>query len=244
MAQFNGRLRNLPEHIPLGNTTNRGRCEYTISFCGDLMLLFIEYKKCLEGSNEHLSNIVAQVIAEIDTADAWNSTMGRDGVTIRAILTDGKDFMFFKVDFRTYVIQRGIPTDQAGIRSFDHTRITIPHDEEDPAFLLKLKVLCEVVSDTFIGAYLSAVNAKQLRSHRHAGTQATDFGVRYLGCNLTNFWDTAYAKGQSALKLLREATTARTLSTWEAEILADTGISLLPEVKASFSSLTSMMSGA
>lgn len=114
----------------------------------------------------------------MDGADAWNSTRGHDGVMIRAILTDGKDFIFFKVEFRTYVIQRGITTDQAGIHSFDHTRITIPHDEEDPEFLLKLKVLCEVVFDTFIEAYLSAVNAKQLQSHRHAQIQATDFGVR------------------------------------------------------------------
>ena len=39
LALFHGRLTNLPEHLLKGQISNSGRCEYTITFYGKLMLL-------------------------------------------------------------------------------------------------------------------------------------------------------------------------------------------------------------
>ena len=59
LSLFSGRLINLPEHTLKGRITTSGRCEFSITLQGMVMLLFIEYKDSLTGSNEKHSKVIA-----------------------------------------------------------------------------------------------------------------------------------------------------------------------------------------
>jgi len=95
LTLFSGRLTNLHEHTLKGRITMSGRCEFSIMLQGTIMLLFIEFKDSLSGSQELHSNLIAQVLAEADGADLFNQIRECDGVAIHAILTDGNNFEFF-----------------------------------------------------------------------------------------------------------------------------------------------------
>jgi hypothetical protein len=112
---FCGRLINLPEHMLKGRLSSSGKCEYTITLHGMLMLLFIEFKSSLAGSHESHSNIVVRIVAEADGVDAYNQIREFDRLGIHVILTDGSIFEFYAVDFHEWKILRSVATVGKGI---------------------------------------------------------------------------------------------------------------------------------
>lgn len=229
LSLFHGRLTNLPEHLLKGQISNSGRCEYTITFYGKLMLLFIEYKRSLEGEPASHSDIVAQCIAEADGADTYNQAREYDGIPINAILTDGRDFEFYRVDFVSWTALRGVGTAQEGIPWQDPYRITLPHSERAPNYLAILKTIVEVVLDTFIQSYISGIQAQLSYSSRRARTQQTPLGVGYRRRMSTGLWESVYTSAIKALGTLRQAHSLRVVNVDEAEQMAARGIEILRE---------------
>ena len=62
------RLTNLPEHHHQGQKAWSGRCEYTINYGGNVILLFIECKNRLPTGRVARLNQIAQIMAEAGTA--------------------------------------------------------------------------------------------------------------------------------------------------------------------------------
>jgi hypothetical protein len=85
-----------------GKRASNGRCEFTVSLDGFLLLLFIEFKTALPSGDKACSNVIAQVIAEADGANTFNMTCKLDGFPIYCILTDGKTFEFFTCYFKEW----------------------------------------------------------------------------------------------------------------------------------------------
>jgi hypothetical protein len=229
LSLFNGRLTNLPEHLLQGTISKSGRCEYTITFYGRLMLLFIEYKTSLEGNPDSHSDVVAQCIAEADGAATFNETRGFDGFPIHAILTDGRDFEFYHVDFSSYTATRGVPSVEAGITSLDPDRITLPHTERAPDWLPTLKVVIEVVFDTFLQSYISGIEAHQMFSRRRARVQQTELGIGYRRRRPVDTWDRVHHLASTALETFRDAHHARVVDTTDAEATAARGLAMLQQ---------------
>ena len=229
LSLFNGRLTNLPEHLLHGTISKAGRCEYTITFYGRLTLLFIEYKTSLEGNPDSHSDIVAQCIAEADDADIYNETRGFDGFPIHVILTDGRDFEFYQVDFSTYTAKRGAPSFKAGIMSSDPYRITLPHTERAPDWLPTLKVIIEVIFDTFLQSYISGIEAHLMFLRRQGRVQQTAFGIGYRYRKSLDNWDGVRHLAQTALDVFRDAHSARMVDTAEAETKAARGLAMLKQ---------------
>jgi hypothetical protein len=105
---FRGRLANLPEHMFHGRLAGSGRCVFTITFHGRLMLVFIELKQSLTHSPCAHSNVVAQIMAGADGANLFNEKYRFDGIPIKAILTDGVEFEFYFFDLRIGQYKEGL----------------------------------------------------------------------------------------------------------------------------------------
>ena len=82
-----------------GRLAKSGTCECSISFQGCIMLVFVEFKNMIDSDSRLRSDLVAQVIAEADAADLFNQNAGYIGVGINAILTDGRVWEFYNLDF-------------------------------------------------------------------------------------------------------------------------------------------------
>jgi hypothetical protein len=227
LSLFHGRLINLPEHLLKGQISNSGRCEYTITFYGKLMLLFIEYKRSFEGDPTSHSDIVAQCIAEADGADSYNQAREYDGIPIHAILTDGRDFEFYQIDFTSWTALRGMGTVEEGIPWHDPYRITLPHTERASDYLAIFKVIVEVIFDTFVQSYISGVRAQLNYSLRRARTHQTPIGVGYRRRMSTNRWDDVHQGATNALEALRQAHNMRVVDVDLAEQTAERGIEIL-----------------
>jgi hypothetical protein len=95
LSLFSGLLINLPEHTLPGKLATSGWHEFSLTFHGIVTLLLLEFKDSLAGSHEKHSNVIAQFMAETDSADLFNQIKECDGIAIHAILTDGQTFEFF-----------------------------------------------------------------------------------------------------------------------------------------------------
>jgi len=79
LGLFNGRMINLPEKILQGTILSAGRCKFTVTFFSKNILCFIEFKETLPTNAPAHSDVVAQVIAEMDGADTHNRENQYDG---------------------------------------------------------------------------------------------------------------------------------------------------------------------
>ena len=229
LSLFHGRLTNLPEHLLKGQVNNSGRREYTITFYGNLTLLFIVSKRSLEGEPASHSDIVAQCIAEADGADMSNHAREYDGIPINAILTDGRDFEFYRIDFTSWTALRGVGTAEEGIPWQDPYRISLPHTERAPDYLPILKVIVEVVFDTFVQSFISGIQAQLKYTSRRARTQQTLVGIGYRRRMSNGLWESVYMLAIKALETLRQAHGMRVVDVDEAEQMAERGIATLRE---------------
>ena len=101
LSLFAGRMTNLPEQLLHGTIGRSGPCEFTVSlYNGTMILCFIEFKDKLPLNASEHSDIVAQVIAEMDGADTFNKTQEFDGMKMQAILTDGLSYVFYQCTFK------------------------------------------------------------------------------------------------------------------------------------------------
>lgn len=160
LGLFDGRLTNLPEPRLVGQIGSSGRCEFTIAFHNLLVLCFVEYEQGLPTGVEAHSDVVAQIIAEMDGADTFNQNGEIDGIRIQAILTDGVIFEFYAGDFKDWTIHREIGLVEEGIPYEGGYQITLPQSEKAPDYLAKLKVVVEVVFDSFLTSSMESVSKK------------------------------------------------------------------------------------
>lgn len=234
LSLFRGRLTNMPEHLLKGQIANSGRCEFTIGFNGRLMLLFIELKQELTNNHAQHSDIIAQVIGEADGADTSNCANEFDGFPIHAVLTDGIHYEFYLVSFHSWSIYRGTGEVDVGIRPWqtNKSRISLPPDEQSPEYRPQLKIIIELLFDTFLQAYLNGIVAQLHYSARRARFQNTEVGSGYSRRHSTGEWDRAYLIAFRAAETLRAAHTMRLESTVEADKLADLGVQQLFESAA------------
>lgn len=114
LSLFHDQLLNLQEHTLKERITTSGRCEFSITFLGMVMILFIEFKDSLKGSSSKHSN-VAQILAEADGADLFNQIHESNEITIHTILTDGQAFEFFVVNFYDWKMMRDIRNPIEGV---------------------------------------------------------------------------------------------------------------------------------
>ena len=142
-------MTNLPEQLLKGQIGNSGRCEFTVSFHGRLILCFIEFKHTLPTGAAAHSDVIAQVIAEMDGADTFNQVEEYDGMPIHAILTDGTNFEFYCSNFKHWTVHRGIGRLEEGISFDNQHRISLPASERAPDYLAKFKNVVEIIFDTF-----------------------------------------------------------------------------------------------
>jgi hypothetical protein len=162
LSLFHGRLTNMPEHLMKGQMASSGRCEFTVTFHGRLVLLFIELKHSLAVSNEDHADMVAQVLAEADGADTANQSKEFDGVPIHAILTDGIHYEFYWISFNSWTVFRGAGAMNEGITVYgDPGRISLPNSERAPDYVGQLKIILEVLLDTFLQTYINGICASR-----------------------------------------------------------------------------------
>jgi hypothetical protein len=161
LSLFSGRLINLPEHTLQGLITTSGRCEFSVTLQGMVMLLFIEFKESLAGSHEKHSNLIAQIIAEADIADIFNQIKECDGTEAHAILTDGQAFEFFVINFYHWKIMRGVRSLVEAIPWHNGHQISLPPSKRSSDYLPTLKQIIEVILDTFIAAYINGISAQK-----------------------------------------------------------------------------------
>jgi hypothetical protein len=198
ISLFCGRLTNTLEHMFHGRIAGSERCEFTITFHGQLTLLFIELESLSHNAQAH-SKIVAQVMAEADEANLFNEEYRFDGIPIRAILTDGIDFEFYFFDFKTWSVQRGIGSAESGIPWHTYPRVSLPPWERASDYLAKLKIVTEVIFDEFIDSYIVGLEAQLEHSSAELSFQTIpniDSGV--IGRESTGYWERAYAQAQVA----------------------------------------------
>jgi hypothetical protein len=150
---------NLPEKILHGTIPSAGRCEFTVTFFGKNILCFIEFKQTLPTNTPDHSDVVAQVIAEMDGADMHNRENQYDGCPIIATLTDGYSFEFYLANFKMWPIHRGVGGVEHGIYSDldKNYRISIPKSERSPDDLPRLKTVSELIFDTFLYTYTARI---------------------------------------------------------------------------------------
>jgi hypothetical protein len=228
LTLFGGRLVNIPEHKLVGQLGSSGRCEFTISFHSLLVLCFIEYKQGLRHGGVGLhSDIVAQVIAEMDGADTHNQSEEMDGICIQAILTDGVIFEFYTGNFKHWTMHRGVGYVEEGIPYDGDHRIALPESEKAVDYLAKLKVVVEIIFNTFLIAYINGVAAKKARSERHQRVWENQLGRGFLRRNSNSFWDFAEAKALEAHSTLLAANRLRLVDPHEADRQAEFGLEQL-----------------
>ena len=229
LSLFSGRLINLPEHTLRGRITTSGRCEFSITLQGMIMLLFVEFKDSLAGSHEKHSNVIAQIIAEADGADLFNQIKECDGIAIHAILTDGQAFEFFMINFYHWKIMRGVGSPIEAIPWQNGHQICLPPSERSPDYLPTLKQIIEVIFDTFITAYINGISAQKNYSARRARIEDSELGDVYVPRHSTIFWDAAYTRAKNSLDMLRHAHGHRIIDKSQAEQMALHGLQLLNE---------------
>lgn len=230
LSLFRGRLNNMPEHMYHGTIAGSGRCEFSITFHGRLTLLFIEVKHKLSYNPQEHSKMVAQVMAEAGGANLFNKEYQFDDIPIRVILTDGMSFEFYFFDFKKWSVQRGIGSSQAGIPRNDYGRILLPAAEDDHQYVMKLKVIVEVILDEFIDSYIVGLEAQLEHSAAELWTQV----IRPLGSDVIrreskDYWERALARAKFAGRQLREAHHMRTEDPVAADEHARQGLTYLKE---------------
>lgn len=230
LSLFHGRLTNMPEHLMKGQMASSGRCEFTITFHGRLVLLFIELKHSLAVSNENHANIIAQVLAEADGADTANQSKEFDGVPIHAILTDGVHYEFYWISFNSWTVYRGMGCVTEGITIYGEPgRISLPGSERAPDYVGQLKVIFEVLLDTFLQTYINGIWASREYSARRTRFQTLPQGSGFRRRPSTGAWEVAHAKALTALEILREAHSLRVMDVDAADNLAKRGLQALKE---------------
>ena len=230
ISLFCGRLTNMPEHMFHGRIAGSGRCEFTITFHGRLTLLFIELKQSLTHNARVHSNIVAQVMAEADGANLFNEEYRFDGIPIRAILTDSVEFEFYFFDFKTWSVQRGIGSAEAGIPWHTYPRVSLPPSERAPDYLAQLKVITEIIFDEFIDSYIVGLEAQLEHSSAELSSQTIpNIGQGVIRRESTGYWERTYAQAKIAGRILREAHHMRVMDPYHADEMARRGIECLQQ---------------
>lgn len=229
LSLFSGRLLKLPEHTLKGRITTADRCEFSVTLQGVVMLLFIEFKDSLAGSDAKHSDVIAQIIAEADGADLFNQANESDGVAIHAILTDGRAFEFYVMDFCQWRVLRGVGSPVEAVPWIDPHQICLPSSERAPDYIPLLKRLVEVIFDTILMAYINGLAAQKGFSERCARAQVYELGEIYLPRRSTTFWDEAYTRAINALTVFRHAHGERLVDKMNAERLAWVGLQLLED---------------
>jgi hypothetical protein len=230
LSLFFGRLINLPEHILKGRiTTSSGRCEFSVTLQGMVILLFIEFKVSLTGSHEKHSNVIAQIIAEADGVDLFNQIKECDGIAIHAILTDGKAFEFFVINFCEWKVMRGVGGPIEAIPWQNGHQICLPPSERPQDYLPTLKQIIEAILDTLMMAYINGITTQKIYLVRRARTEDTELGGVYVRRRSTTFWDEAYMRATNSLDMLRAAHGHRVVDKLQAEQMAWYGLHLLRE---------------
>lgn len=229
LSLFSGRLINLPEHTLRGRITTSGRCQFSVTLLGMVMLLFIEVKDTLKGGPAKHSDLVAQVLAEADGADLFNKVNECDGIGIHAILTDGQRFEFYFVNFYEWRVMRGVGSAVEAVPWIDGNQLCLPSSERAPNFRSTLKCVVEVIFDTVLMSYINGVAAQKSYSERRARMEDSDIGKLYVPRRSTNFWDEAYTRATNALTQLRMAHGHRLIDRVGADAMAFHGLNLLTE---------------
>jgi hypothetical protein len=219
LSLFHGSLIYDPEGLIKWKDGTSGKYNSTISFYGSsLVLLFIEYKDRFPGSNAH-TEIVAQVIAEMDAADVFNDTQGDIRIPIHAILTDGQGFEFYYCD-SSWIVRRGMTNENEGMIPREQ-RIHL--DEGCPSYLSNLKIVVEVIFDTLLQAYVNAIHESRVawEKKRESLARAPDYS------RMAERIVVRTEKAKEALQTLRGARKLEDLK--DAEEHAKLGLQLLRE---------------
>jgi hypothetical protein len=230
LGLFDGRLTNLPERL-VGQIGSSGRCEFTIAFHNLLVLCFLEYEQGLPTGVEAHSDVVAQIIAEMDGADIFNQNGEMDGIRIQAILTDGVIFEFYAGNFKEWTIHRGIGLVE-GIPYEGGYQIMLPRSEKVPDYLAKLKVVVEVVFDSFLTSYIDGICAQKGRSERRRRVRENELGREFMRRESDSFWDFAETAAVDAQERLRAAHRHRVVNPEEADQMAELGLEKLSQSAA------------
>lgn len=216
----------------LGQIGSSGRCEFTIAFHNLLVLCFVEYKQGLPTGVEAHSDVVAQIIAEMDGADTFNQNGEMDGIRIQAILTDGVIFEFYAGNFKYWTIHGGIGLVEEGIPYEGGYQITLPQSEKAPDYLAKLKVVVEVVFDSFLTSYIDGIRAQKGRSERRRRVWENELGRGFMRRKSNSFWDFAETAAVDAHETLRAAHRHRVVNPEEADQMAELGLQKLSQSAA------------
>lgn len=176
------------------------------------------------------SNVIAQVLAEMDSADTYNQLEEYDGMPIQAVLTDGIHFEFYCASFKYWDVRRGMAKMEEGFPFMNATRLSLPASERAPDFLSKLKSITEAIFDTFIQAYITGIVSQRHHSIRRQRTSnERGVGAGFRRRYSTSFWDIAQRKANEAIDLLRKAHHHRIVNPMEADEFAVIGLKLLEE---------------
>src|SRR5205814_4311353 len=136
------------------------------------------------------------------------------------ILTDGFEFEFFFFDFRTWSVQRGMGSAEAGISWNKNCRLSLP-SERAPDYLAQLKVIVEVIFDEFIDSYIVGLEAQvEYSSADLANTVIPHLGEGVMRRESTGYWERAYSCALTAGRMLREAQHMRVTDPYYADEIA------------------------
>src|SRR5204863_928800 len=98
-----------------------------------------------------------------------------------------------------------------------------------PDWLPTLKVIIEVIFDTFLPSYISGIEAHQMFSRRRARVQQTEFGIGYRRRRSVDTWDRVHHLARMALETFRDAHHARMVDTADAETTATRALVMLQQ---------------
>ncbi|KAJ3267680.1 hypothetical protein HK104_005707 [Borealophlyctis nickersoniae] len=98
---FKSRIRNIPQkHLPATNTSKGGKVEIQYWLHGSCLIVLIEMKYSIDEGTGYLDNL-AQLMAELDSADYNNFIKHLNILPIWGILTDGMKYHFLQYDSST-----------------------------------------------------------------------------------------------------------------------------------------------
>jgi len=203
VKQFTFMLRNYPETMITGRVDTGSRIKCFFKAFGAIAILCIEMKLKVGNVKERL-DAIGQVITECNGCNLNNSKRAFS-LPILCILSDGPTFEFFKFEKAGLVSSffRGcFPADPESLPR----GLTLPDPEsyaKNPLpFILQLRCVCEMIFDTMLNAYISALSAYR---HRSAST-----GERKgLKRPSTDGLDQALKFAEDALKKFRTADSQR-----------------------------------
>ena len=187
-----------------GQIGNSGRCEFTVSFHERLILCVVEFKHTLPTGAATHSDVIAQVIAEMDGADMFTKLRNMTACLFMLFLPTEPNFEFYFNNFKHWTVHRGIGQLDEGIAFDNQHRISLPSSERAPDYLAKFKTVVEIIFDTFLQAYIVGILSQKAHSlRRERKLDQPNLGTGFRRRLSTRFWDIASAKAYEAIATFR-----------------------------------------